>query len=892
MGVMSTAKDRRTDNPPRSGGASPPQPLIAGDDLWIPSVCKMCGNGCGTLIHRVNGVVVKIEGNPNNPHNFGKLCAKGQAAIMALYDPNRLRSCLRRTNPRKGPGQDPGWKEVPWEEAIEEVATRLRKIKADDPRKLMFVNGIAEIEMSRLVGSAFGEAFGTPNYTTGVSFGTHTRASFLNTGSMHSEPDFDHCRLLILFGSQKGSISGHDTMKSAMGMANARERGMKVVVFDPLCSPTASKADQWIPLIPGTDGAVALSLLHVLLNELGVIDKTFLTKQTNAPYLVGPSGGYLRHPKSGKPLVWDSADRLAKVYDDPGLAEPALGGEFQIHGDICRPALELLRAHVAKFPPERVETISTVPAKTLRRLAREFGDTAQIGSTVAIEGVRMPFRPVCSFADSRGSTCHTQGVWTGTAIQLLNVMVGAVDVPGGSISTSIVGPGERLRVAADPDGMIVFGGGRPGSNEHDLGQRPRAPQTVQLHELFPIGKQPRPMLSLALLDYPDLIPYRLEMLILLGSNVVMSGADPKRLVQALETVPFVVALGDRLDETLECADLIFPTAQGLERLDFPVNRLEGWVTGRHWYFTARLPAVEPPPGVCHTVDIFMQWADQIGLVPEINQRLNAQLALSESQRLEANRRYTNTEIVERRMRSMFGEDHDLKWFQEHGLMAWERSLPERYPRATLKLPRVPVYFPYICDRGLELKEVLDQLGLNWDLSSYQAVPVWYGCWSHQTRKPEQLFVVNYKLPFQTSTTTQYNPWLAELSERHATALYATLNSQTARRLGIVDEEEVEFVGVNGYTARGRVRVSECVHPDVIAIASCFGHWSRGQTATAGKGLNFNSFIPLNIRGMEMLSSDYDHCALVTIRKIQKGRGRSTGWWRSCPTSPRREQDSL
>lgn len=103
------------------------------------------------------------------------------------------------------------------------------------------------------------------------------------------------------------------------------------------------------------------------------------------------------------------------------------------------------------------------------------------------------------------------------------------------------------------------------------------------------------------------------------------------------------------------------------------------------------------------------------------------------------------------------------------------------------------------------------------------------------------------------------------------ALYVTLNNQTARRLGIADREEVELVGVNGCTARSRVRVSECVHPDVAAIASCFGHWARGQTITASKGVHFNSFIPLNIRGMEMLSGDYDHCALITIRKLAKGQ---------------------
>jgi anaerobic selenocysteine-containing dehydrogenase len=852
---------------PSAPGTGSSEPAATDEDVRIPSVCKMCGNGCGILVHRVNGVVVKIEGNPDNPHNFGKLCAKGHAAIMALYDPHRLRGCLKRTNPRKGPGQDPGWKEIGWEEAMAEVVSRMRKIAEEDPRKLLFVNGIGEVEMSRLVGTVFAEAFRTPNYTTGVFFGTHTRASYMNVGSMHSEPDLDYCRLLLLFGSQKGSISGHDTMKSTMAMANARERGMKVVVFDPVCSPTASKATEWIPLIPGTDGAVALALLHALVNELGILDERFLQGQTNAPYLVAASGRYARQGESGKPLVWDLEDNSAKAYDDPDLKTPAIAGEYRIGRESCRPALELFRRHISRYTPEVVEKISTVPAETLRRVAREFGESAEIGAAIQIDGMRMPRRPVCSFADSRGSTCHTQGVWTGTAIQLLNVMVGALDVPGGCISTNIVGPNGQARVTAGRDGMIVFGSSLPGSEQHQE-RKPATPETAQLHELFPVGKQPRPMLGLGLLDFPELIPYRVEMMVLLGSNVVMSGADPRRMAEAFQKIPFVVALGDRLDETLECADLIFPIAQGLERLDFPANRLEGWVTGRHWYFTARQPAAATPPDVRHTVDLFIEWAERLGLLPEVNRRLNAELKLKNGQNLEPDRRYSNREIVERRMRSMFGEDHGLSWFEKHGLVAWERALPERYPRGALKIPRVPVYFPDLLDRAQELKEVLERLELKWDLSSYQALPFWHGCWSHETRQPDQLFAVNYKLPFQTSTTTQYNPWLAELSEHHRTALYVTLNSGTARARGVGDGDEIELTGVNGYTARGRARLSECVHPDVVAIASCFGHWSRGQ---AMKGIHFNSFIPLELRGMEMLSGDYDHCALVTVRKLPKQR---------------------
>jgi molybdopterin-containing oxidoreductase family molybdopterin binding subunit len=861
-----------------SGGQTPPTQ----EDVWIPSVCKMCGNGCGIRVHRVNGVVVQVEGNPDNPHSFGRLCAKGQAAIMALYDPARPRTCLRRTNPRKGLGEDPGWRPVSWDEAVDEVVGRLRTIAAEDPRKLMFINGIAEINMARDVAAALAEAFGTPNWALSNFFGTHTRGCYLNTGSMHTEPDLDYCRLLILFGCQKGALSAHDTMKTASALAEARKRGMKLAVFDPMCSPIASKADEWVPLLPGTDGAVALGMLHVLLNELRITDGRFLTQQTNAAYLVGPDGRYARAKRregeglpgdTGAPLVWDRAAGAARPYDDPGVADPSLTGTFEVDGVTCRPALELLRQQAAQFPPERVEAISTVPAATLRRLAREFGETAQVGAAIRLEGTDMPFRPVCALADSRGATCHGQGMWTGTSFQLLNVVVGAVDVPGGSISTNVVGPGERPRITEGPDGVVGAGGTIVGADQPYPGRPASVPQTAHLRELFPVGT-PRSMIGLAPLEYSHLVPYHVEVLVLFGTNMLASGPDPQRMAEALRRIPLVVAVSDRLDETLEYADLVFPTATHLERLDFPTNRLEGWVTGKHWYYTARQTVVEPPPDVHQTADIFLEWADRLGLLPKVNELLNAKLRLSDEYKLEPERRYTNADIVQRRMQAMFGPDHDLGWFQEHGLVAWERTLAERYPRALVPLPRVPVYFPHMLDRGQELRTVLDQLRLEWDLSQYQPVPVWLGCWSHHQRRPEQLYVVNYKLGFQTSTTTQNNPWLMEQTQHHRLALYVTLNARTGRQRGIADGDEIELTGSNGYTARARARLSECIHPDVVGIASCFGHWAQGQPVAAGKGVHFNSFVPFTLDTMDVLSGYTDHCALVTVWPVKGGNGRA------------------
>ena len=114
-----------------------PQPGQPEEDVWVPSACGMCYSQCGIKVHRVNGVVVKIEGNPDFPHNWGRLCAKGHAAIMSLYDPSRVRTPLKRTNPEKGIGVDPKWVEIGWEEAIDLVADKLeRQVRdAEDKRR-------------------------------------------------------------------------------------------------------------------------------------------------------------------------------------------------------------------------------------------------------------------------------------------------------------------------------------------------------------------------------------------------------------------------------------------------------------------------------------------------------------------------------------------------------------------------------------------------------------------------------------------------------------------------------------------------------------------------------------------------------------------------------------
>jgi anaerobic selenocysteine-containing dehydrogenase len=114
-----------------------PAPASRKDDVWLSSSCALCYGSCTIRAHRVDGVVIKVEGNPDSVVGKGKLCGKGVSGIMSQYDPNRLTKPLRRTNPKKGLNEDPRFKEISWEEALDEIATVLKKIRAEDPRKLI-----------------------------------------------------------------------------------------------------------------------------------------------------------------------------------------------------------------------------------------------------------------------------------------------------------------------------------------------------------------------------------------------------------------------------------------------------------------------------------------------------------------------------------------------------------------------------------------------------------------------------------------------------------------------------------------------------------------------------------------------------------------------------------
>ena len=135
---------------------------------------------------------------------------------------------------------------------------------------------------------------------------------------------------------------------------------------------SAGDSAEWMPLCNGSGSALALSLLDVLWNELGVYDEEFLKRETNAPFLVGGDGSYLRDALTRRPLTFDAFDRRIKSIDDPSLRDPSIRWSCETNGRQVRPAFELLRERLAYYAPEIVEPLTRIPAATVRRIAVEF----------------------------------------------------------------------------------------------------------------------------------------------------------------------------------------------------------------------------------------------------------------------------------------------------------------------------------------------------------------------------------------------------------------------------------------------------------------------------------------------------------------------------------------
>jgi len=245
-------------------------------DRVVPTFCELCFWKCGLLAHVKNGRITKIQGNPAHPLSRGRLCPRGTGGMGLLYDPDRLKRPLLR---RRGKRGDQTFEEVSWEEALDFTAEKLLKIhKEYGPEKVaLFSHGFGGSFFKHLL-YAYGSANVTaPSY--GQCRGPREVGFQLTYGSPVGSPevlDIANARVITLLGSHLGE-NMHNTQ--VQDFAAAIAKGATVIAVDPRFSTAAGKARYWLPIKPGTDLALLLAWMHVIINE-GLYDREYVETYT------------------------------------------------------------------------------------------------------------------------------------------------------------------------------------------------------------------------------------------------------------------------------------------------------------------------------------------------------------------------------------------------------------------------------------------------------------------------------------------------------------------------------------------------------------------------------------------------------------------------------------
>jgi molybdopterin-containing oxidoreductase family molybdopterin binding subunit len=905
------------------------------EDVWVHTTCARCYCLCAIRVHRVNGVAVEIQGVPDSTQGSeGGLCSKGLAGLQVLYDPNRLNVPLRRTNPEKGIGVDPKWKEITWEEAYDEIVPRMKKLLEDDPRK---VSGSPSSG-----GSSPAWGTGAPSYTMGLGTGggfvwggglqcggaSHPVSGIIH-GAWSIVPDFKYCNYTLYFGATKGHGAGHSALIAARLASDARAKGMKMVVFDPMCNTAGGKATEWVPIVNGTDGAVVLAMCNIIVNELGIIDKPFLKLKTNAPYLVGPDMKYVREKgpargvkghmaarmdsaetneityigddETNKPMVWDVGEGKAKVYDDPTIKDYAIEGEFEYNGVKCQPSFALLKEHLKEYTPEMASKVSTVPPETIRRIATEFATEARVGSTITIDGHTLPYRPVSAII-FKGGEGHGNAYHTCFAIALISALVGAADVPGGTQGWPAVTMGYPGREDEDQgafkwsvfkglDGFLQCQRFGPQSGKTNKNNPYHGPWPIRMPELkhqfglldiqpasnfkYIIGGSDRDEVWEKLGATGD---YKTELLFL-SKNPLMSIGDWDALANALKKIPFLVITELFNTETTEgFADIVLPDTCYLEK--------DSWSSGlsqnyNHawgmddWVYHITQAVVKPvgqrKTGEDVTYEIAVRLGKELGrdLIKETNERTLRNAPISkENWPKDLDRKLTADEIGNAFMKSTFGPEHDWEWFKEHGFMRWPKRVEEAY-WMWFKDLRVPViYLEWLAHMKPVVEEINEKTGLFMDPAQYTPLLSWFPTTIHKVKDPKyDLYCYSYRDVLHAGSQTMEQPWLDEASRMNPWTYSITMNTDTGRKKGLKDGDTVEVESYLGRKETGTVKLMEGHHPLTVAIAATAGHFAQGMPIANGKGSNFNNLLPMTFEHTDPVAGNLETCVRVGIRKI-------------------------
>ena len=672
----------------------------------FPTTCHACPAKCGIVgfVHRSK--LMLLEGNPEHPENQGKICAKGLAGLNLTYDPERILSPLRRDGER-GSGN---WKKISWDEAINEISTRLETISLSGSQN----DFIIESGTDDLPAERFARAFKNCCYAKHLPDNdpNSLMAHRLTMGADAGIPDVANSTYILIFGANP-----YENHPNYLGFARELIRGRvenraRLVVFDPRLSNTAGTADAWFPIAPGSDAFVVLALANLILKN-NLADENFIRNWTNI-------------------------------------------------------RVDELRQLLSRFTLEEAKKISGIRSEALNKIALEF---ARSDRPVAFGG--------------RGISAQINGVQNQQAILLLNAIVGAIDRKGGYCLPP------ELPELPEPS---------PLPSNHSAYE---FSDKSYLHRI--VDGEFHPKIYFSHLYNPIF--------------TCAQGTEFSKILKDETSIPFYVAMDTHLTESAAFADIFLPAATHLERWNIQwtsgVNRIPILALTRpvaqpiSEQMTLKLPDMTrrdmlttcfQPLGEARSIDeVLLNLAQKLG--GQIGSYFN----------FKSTRDYVQ-KVVEQIERS--NNEEGFRHLEQHGFWIAPKSSASylTYERTGFRT----------ATRKFEIKsQRLEKMGTS-------SLPNPGEVTAKSNTGTDELILITFSKNIISSQLANCK-YLTEIA--HDNPLW--IHPETAKTKGIKNGDRVRLQTSAG-EIETKVRLTESIHPQTVALARDFGHWAIGNIAQAKK----------------------------------------------------------
>ena len=517
---------------------------------WKSSTCQGCTSWCPVQVRVVDGRAVALRGNPNAKANHGKICPRPHLALQQVYDPDRVMTPLKRTNPKKGRNEDPKFVPISWDEAMGTVADRMMELRnAGEPEKFVLFRG-RYTGQNALMYNDMPKIFGSPNNIShsaicaeGEKFG-----AFYTEGLWdYRDYDIGSTNYMLCWGADP--VSTNRQVPHAINFWGAMQDRATVAVIDPRLSATAAKANEWLPVIPGEDAALAVAMAHVILTE-GKWNKRWVGDFIDGEnrFKVGETvPEQVAQAPASTETATDAQPEMVPIFN-----------EIHTHGIVKWWNIEL-KDRTPEWAAER----TGIPAEQIRRVALGFADAA----------------PRCISWVSPGASMQARGGYAALAAHALNGLVGSTDARGGTMAAP--------KNAGTPSGDI-----KPYQDDLAVAQTKlkKIDQRGTLaHPVLNGGKSGGGVVTNAAADgmlAKD--PYEIKVVIGYWCNFNFSCSGTHRWDQAMAELPFFAHVTTHIGEMTMFADIVLPAShQIFERWGFVKNK-----QNLHSYVSIQQPMVK------------------------------------------------------------------------------------------------------------------------------------------------------------------------------------------------------------------------------------------------------------------------------------------------------------